>query len=122
MIVRSVLLLALLGLLPACSSEGGTDARPAVAIEYPDGGPPLNEHFSFLVDTYGVELVDVDADMPAHGHGINTDPVFVLQEDGRYLVEGMLLHMPGAWELYFDLRTSDGGTNRIKLPLELGFE
>ena len=31
----------------------------------------------------------------------------------------MLLHMPGAWELYFDLRGGEGEIRRIMVPLEL---
>ena len=118
--LRSLLLLCFL--TPAC---GGPDHSPlSVKIEYPDGGPPLNKHFSFVVDLQGQadELVDVDADMPGHGHGINTDPVIERIGNERYRIDGMLLHMPGAWELYFDLKGSDNKTRRIVVPLELAHQ
>lgn len=117
MLSRALLLLCFLA--PACGSPD--DSPPPVRVEYPEGGPPLNEHFSFVVDLQGQAgvLVDVDADMPAHGHGINTDPEFEQLEDGRYRVDGMLLHMPGAWELYFDVKDGDSEPRRIVVPLEL---
>lgn len=115
--LRALLLLCFLA--PACGAPD--DSPPPVKVEYPSGGPPLNEHFSFVVDLQGNEgeLVDVDADMPAHGHGINTEPEFEHLGEGRYRVDGMLLHMPGAWELYFDLRGGEGEIRRIMVPLEL---
>lgn len=45
----------------------------------------------------------VDGGMPAHRHGMNTDPVVRPLGGGRYEVKGVLLHMLGRWELYFDL-------------------
>ena len=32
-----------------------------------------------------------------------TDPVTTLQKDGSYKTTGMLLSMPGYWEIYFDI-------------------
>ena len=58
------------------------------------------------------ELVAVEATMPAHKHGMNYAPRIVGGADGRYRVEGMLFHMPGDWELVFDVR-SDGETERL---------
>jgi len=72
---------------------------------------PLNEVFELTtwVDGEGdVQLLRVDAAMPAHGHGMMTDPVTKLQEDGSYKTTGMLLSMPGKWEIYFDI--DDGET------------
>jgi len=48
------------------------------------------------------ELV-VDARMPQHRHGMNRIPKKTRLTDGHYRVEGMLFHMPGSWEIYFDL-------------------
>lgn len=39
--------------------------------------------------------VSVDADMPDHGHGMNTAPEVSPGPGGGYLVEGMKFHMPG---------------------------
>ena len=67
---------------------------------------PLNEVFEITTWVEGesdVTSLRVDAAMPAHGHGMMTDPVTTLQEDGSYKTTGMLLSMPGDWEIYFDI-------------------
>jgi DNA-binding beta-propeller fold protein YncE len=72
---------------------------------------PLNEIFELTTWIEGdqdIKSLRVDAAMPAHGHGMMTDPVTTLQEDGSYKTTGMLLSMPGHWELYFDV--DDGRT------------
>jgi hypothetical protein len=47
--------------------------------------------------------LDVDAFMPEHGHGMNRVPEITKREDGGFDVKGLLLHMGGNWELYFDV-------------------
>jgi len=67
---------------------------------------PLNTLFEVRTRIYGdgeIKSLQVDAGMPSHGHGMMTKAVTVLQEDGSYLTTGMLLHMPGEWEIYFDI-------------------
>ena len=67
---------------------------------------PLNEVFELTTWIEGdgdVKSLRVDAAMPAHGHGMMTDPVTTLQKDGSYKTTGMLLSMPGYWEIYFDI-------------------
>src|SRR5206468_9950843 len=53
------------------------------------------------------ELTAIDATMPEHKHSMNYTPTIVSRGDGRFRVEGMLFHMPGTWELTFNVR-SDG--------------
>ena len=48
-----------------------------------------------------------DAAMPQHGHGMNVAPTVKRTGDGEFRVDGMLFHMPGYWELYFDLGSAD---------------
>lgn len=55
--------------------------------------------------------IAVDAGMPSHGHGMNLVPRTHRTDGERFTVDGMLLHMPGAWELYVDV-TSAGETER----------
>ena len=43
--------------------------------------------------------MDVDADMPTHNHGMNTDPVVTELGDGTYRAEGMQFHMTGDWRV-----------------------
>lgn len=54
----------------------------------------------------------VDARMPGHGHGMNYKPSVKPSGDGRYRVEGMMFHMPGQWELSFELRAG-GRSERL---------
>jgi DNA-binding beta-propeller fold protein YncE len=72
---------------------------------------PLNEIFELTTTVEGegeIKSLRVDAAMPAHGHGMMTDPITTLQSDGSYKTTGMLLSMPGHWEIYFDI--DDGKT------------
>jgi hypothetical protein len=85
---------------------------------------PMNEVFDlrFTVapksgSTQGL-TVQVDARMPAHGHGMNRVPKLTAQPDGSTKAEGMLFHMPGHWELYFDI-TQAGKTERAQVDVEL---
>lgn len=56
-----------------------------------------------------VDQVFFDGGMPAHGHGFVTAPrVTRSLGEGRYLVEGVKFHMPGAWEIRVGVRTQDG--------------
>lgn len=43
----------------------------------------------------------VDADMPAHKHGMNYKPTVQALGDGRFVAEGLLFHMPGRWRFLF---------------------
>ena len=58
------------------------------------------------------ELVRVDATMPEHKHGMNYAATVQGGDNGRYRVEGLLFHMPGSWEVAFDVR-SGGETQRL---------
>lgn len=60
----------------------------------------------------------VDAAMPEHQHGMNTRPHVEPAENGCYHIEGMLFHMLGRWELYFDI-TRDGITERAQTEINL---
>ena len=60
----------------------------------------------------------VDAQMPAHRHGMNYRPTVVARGDGRFRAEGLLFHMPGRWEFIFDLDGS-GMHERITQDLLL---
>jgi len=64
----------------------------------------------------GAATLAVDARMPGHGHGMNYKPSVKPAGDGRYRVEGMMFHMPGQWELAFELREG-GRTERLVQPV-----
>jgi len=73
------------------------------------GKIPRNEDFALEVwvlrDGAPVKEVhlDVHAWMPDHGHGMLRKTRAEPQPDGSFRVEGMLLHMRGHWQLFFDL-------------------
>ena len=46
-------------------------------------------------------LLRVDADMPAHRHGMNYRPTVRALGDGRFAAEGLMFHMPGRWRFLF---------------------
>jgi hypothetical protein len=60
----------------------------------------------------------VDADMPAHRHGMNYRPTVRALGAGRYRAEGLMLHMPGRWRLLFELSV-DGRIERLSHDIDL---
>ena len=54
----------------------------------------------------------VDADMPAHRHGMNYRPTVRALGDDRYRADGLLLHMPGRWRFSFEVSV-DGRLLRL---------
>jgi hypothetical protein len=50
-----------------------------------------------------VAAIILDAQMPAHGHGMNYRPTTERLGPGRFRATGLMLHMPGRWRLTFDL-------------------
>ncbi|HEU5294790.1 MAG TPA: FixH family protein [Burkholderiaceae bacterium] len=56
--------------------------------------------------------LQVDADMPAHKHGMNYRASVAARGPGLYHAEGLMLHMPGRWRFIFDLAL-DGRSARL---------
>ena len=118
------LLLACLGPLPAQAGCG--DALPAahrllaenskLQLAFaPQPAPlPLGRHFALdivLCPAAGQAMpntLTVDADMPAHRHGMNYRATVTPLGDGRFRAEGLLLHMPGRWRFSFELPGAAG--------------
>lgn len=61
--------------------------------------------------------VFLDAEMPHHGHGMNVVPRVTRRGD-VWLVEGILMHMPGRWELSIDVIDGDE-TERSQWTVQL---
>lgn len=98
----------------ACGDALGADARVAASPRYevafrPDPAIAVASHFALdlvVCPKAGRTLptsVAVDAWMPAHRHGMNYRPSVTATGAGRWRAEGLMLHMPGEWELRFDL-------------------
>ena len=64
------------------------------------------------------EELKVDAQMPEHRHGMNYAPAVRRLAPGRWLAEGLMFHMPGRWQLVFELRGS-GTSERLSQVLQL---
>ena len=75
---------------------------------------PVGRHFALdivLCAPAGQALpatLAVDADMPAHRHGMNYRATVQALGDGRYLAEGLMFHMPGRWRVMFELPAAAG--------------
>ena len=62
----------------------------------------------------------VDADMPAHRHGMNYRASVTALGDGRFRADGLMFHMAGRWRILFDLPASDvTPARRISHTLDL---
>jgi hypothetical protein len=131
-----LLLLAALGGPSGCGPGDPPPAPPAkrqadsnagtyvVAFESTPNPIPMNEKFDLrftVVPKSGSAeglSVQVDARMPAHGHGMNRVPRVAQQPDGSYRAEGMMFHMPGHWELYVDISRA-GKSERAQFDIDL---
>jgi len=88
---------------------------------------PFNQPFKLHVwaaraATPDVPLTDatleISATMPEHGHGMNRVPRVTPQPDGSHLVEGMLFHMRGRWDLIVNVHAA-GTYGQAILPVLL---
>jgi len=67
--------------------------------------------------TADIASVDVDATMPAHRHGMMTRPVSERSGPNRWKIDGMKLHMHGAWVFHVGVH-ADGKLDEIQLPFD----
>lgn len=110
--------------LPTIESNGGSYvlAWRAVPDPIPRGAPWSIDVWIFAARDRAHPLndvrLDVDAEMPEHMHGMNRVPRIEKHADGGFRVEGLYFHMPGRWELYFDV-TSNAITERAQVKVEL---
>jgi hypothetical protein len=79
----------------------------------------VGEHFALeFAVCPAPESVRVDAWMPEHRHGMNYRPTVAALGQGHYRAEGLMLHMPGRWELVFEVRAGDS-SERIAQSVRL---
>jgi len=86
---------------------------------------PLNRIHSWVLhietlDSKPVEKAEIAVygGMPAHKHGLPTEPQVSEIGDGDYLVEGIKFSMIGSWQLWFDIR-ADGITDQVIFDIDL---
>jgi hypothetical protein len=54
-----------------------------------------------------VQSFGVDAQMPEHRHGMNYTPKIATIAPHSYRADGLMFHMPGKWQLMFDVRVDE---------------
>jgi hypothetical protein len=115
----AVFVAAVLFALPAAHAQSCApemkDARHAesdayaVAYRFSPGKPGVSRHFSVEVAVCPkagapeAASLKVDARMPAHGHGMNYAAKVRALGGGRFQADGLMFHMPGQWEIVFDI-------------------
>lgn len=83
---------------------------------------PVGRHFALDIAVCaapGTALpasLRVDADMPAHRHGMNYKPTVQALGDGRFVAEGLMFHMPGRWRFLFYPPSGAPLTGEITAP------
>lgn len=119
---------AALAQAPACEGEVGSAQRAQsehyiVRFRF-EPEPAVGQHFVLLLTVCGrtgpvaPDSVEVDARMPAHGHGMNYRPGITPLGAGGFRAEGLMLHMPGRWDLEFVVREG-GRAERVLHRLDL---
>jgi cytochrome c peroxidase len=104
-------LLAALGLSAAACEPPIKGARLESAgytLAYTMSELAVSRHFTMDVGACAKsgtlpDTLKVEAQMPEHRHGMNYRPEVKRITDGRWRVEGMMFHMPGRWQLAFEL-------------------
>ena len=80
----------------------------------------LGQHFAIEAVVCGdgtpPALMRVDAQMPEHRHGMNYRPTVSGTPGGPMRADGLLFHMPGRWQLVFELA---GGERPLRLTDDL---
>jgi hypothetical protein len=126
--VKAALAAALLGLAGqgvACELPAGGNIvdAPRYSLVYRTQPARLSvgEHFALDFSICAKEgrpapsAVKVDAWMPAHRHGMNYRAEVSALGGGKFRAVGLMFHMPGLWQLLFDI---DGERIADNLPIE----
>jgi len=106
----------------ACPLPGKPLQSGAVQLAWQPAGPAIEVGTHFALDVQlcpaDANLRRVDATMPEHRHGMNYRPSLQALGGGRWRAEGLMFHMPGRWELRFDI-DAGGKTETLRQSLSL---
>lgn len=95
-----------------------SSARATVLYRAEPAAPAVGQRFSVLVTvcptraSATLQDLRVDATMPQHRHGMNYVPTIARLDANQFRADGLLMHMPGRWQISFDLRL-DGQGERL---------
>ena len=94
---------------------GSTRGLYEVTVSPTPSESQVNRLHSWRLDVRGAEGdavagadISVRGDMPAHGHGLPTQPRVRDVGDGRYEVDGVKFQMGGAWYVEFEIAAAAG--------------
>ena len=99
------------------------DAQVQLAYKTRPEVPVVGSHFTIDIalcprgSARAPAALSVDAHMPAHRHGMNYQASVSPRGPGQYRAEGLMFHMPGRWELVFELRSGSGTVQRLTQTL-----
>jgi cytochrome c peroxidase len=117
--------LALAGAAGACKPdlEGTRLESPRFVLAFKPEAISVAQHFALDVAVCAktgtaIDSIKIDAHMPEHRHGMNYAPSLKPLGPGRWRAEGLMFHMPGKWELMFEVRAG-GTTDRMAHALVL---
>ena len=133
--IVTAILLAVLGVGPAGAASCRSDllaaaknplSAPPVRLVYRIHAGPIRVGKPFAVEVIAClepgnaapVRLRVDARMPAHGHAMNYKPTMRTIGPGHARFEGLLFHMPGRWEITFDV-TTKSGRKRLAVPIDV---
>ncbi len=97
----------------------------AMSVRADPPAPRVGERFSLHIALCPgepgrrIDSLGVDATMPEHRHGMNYRPQVRRLDERHFQADGLLMHMPGRWELVLEARGPGGGqrlTQEIRLP------
>ena len=117
--------LALAGAAAACvpALEGTRLESQRFVVAFKPEPISVAKHFALEIavcskSSVVPESIKVDAHMPEHRHGMNYAPEVKAIGPGRWRAEGLMFHMPGKWELVFEVRAA-GKSDRIAHEIRL---
>ncbi|MDH3236754.1 MAG: hypothetical protein OEQ29_24820, partial [Alphaproteobacteria bacterium] len=135
--IRRLVCAAFVAVLPAISAAqaetcaldklatGSKLAAPPVRLAYRIVGGAVKVGAPFTIEVAACIGADsaprrirVDARMPAHGHGMNYTPSESKLGAGHSRFEGLVFHMPGRWEISFDVFSADA-RKRLSATLDV---
>ena len=99
-----------LAAFPEQLNDGGTAVAYKTNPARIEVGKPFSIDIVACVDgekRMAPSRIRVDAGMPMHGHGMNYTPSERKIGPGHSSFDGMVFHMPGHWQITFDVYEGD---------------